>query len=101
MKWLSKLFRPFARGLSTLYPSCREAVRLQSAALDRPLPLARRIGLKFHLLFCQWCRRYGKHISFLRTAMQASEEHDHLRPPQTLSRDARERIKQRLQSGSK
>jgi len=101
MKWLSNLFRPFARVLGTLYPSCREAARLQSAALDRPLPLARRMGLKLHLLFCQWCRRYGKHILFLRAAMHESEEHDHLCPPQTLSPDARKRIKQRLQSGSK
>jgi hypothetical protein len=101
MKWLSNLFRPLTRTLNTLYPSCREAARLQSASLDRRLPLARRFGLKFHLLFCKWCRRYGKQVAFLRTAMQESDPPGHLCPPQNLSPDARERIKQRLQSESK
>jgi hypothetical protein len=101
MNFLSNLLRPLANGLGTLYPSCKEATRLQSAAFDRRLPLLRRLGLKFHLLLCKWCRRYGKQITFLRSAAQESAEHDHFCPPQTLSADARERIKRRLQSEAK
>ena len=101
MKWLSDLFEPLARALGTIYPSCREAIRLQSTALDHRLPLKRRLGLKFHLLFCKWCRRYGKHIAFLRSALQESEKNEELCPPQALSADARERIKQRIQSEPK
>jgi len=64
--------------------------------LARNLPLRRRFGLRFHLLLCKWCRRYGKQITFLRNA--AHEHPDEMAEPvpQKLSDEARERIKQRL-----
>jgi len=42
-----------------LSPGCREASRLQSEALDQPLSLPQRLGLRLHLLICKWCRRYA------------------------------------------
>jgi hypothetical protein len=80
-----------------LSPSCREAVRAQSEALDHPLPPAKRFGLWMHLLICKWCRRYGKQIRFLREAAQAHPEQFAEAERQKLSPAARERIKQRLQ----
>ena len=43
-----------------LSPTCKEAARLQSVALDRTLTPVERSGLRFHLLFCKWCRAYGR-----------------------------------------
>ena len=46
-------------------PSCKEAVRLQSQALDGALGLKDRLRLRFHLLMCTLCRRYVQQIAFL------------------------------------
>ena len=91
-------FRQLIRALS---PDCREAVRRQSDALDRPLPRLQRIGLRLHLLLCLRCARYGKQIRFLRTAAQHCEQHDEHSggAGKNLSPEARERIKRALQSG--
>jgi len=92
MNWLT-------RTIHALSPNCREAIRLQSDALERPMPRLQRIGLRIHLILCLWCSRYGKQIKFLRTAAQHCD-HDHV-PKQILPREARERIKQALKAGKK
>src|SRR3974390_2679692 len=101
MSWLSKLSRGLARGTALLSPSCKEATRLQSEAMDRKLLLHERLGLRFHLLLCKWCRRYGSQLRFLRSAAHECEEHASPALPQGLSPQARERIKQKLQSSRK
>src|SRR5260370_42623217 len=98
MNWLSKLSRGLTRGVTLISPSCKEATRLQSKGMDRKLSLFERVGLRLHLLFCKWCRRYGNQLKFLRSAAHQCEEHENPQPPQRLSSDARERIKQKLQS---
>jgi hypothetical protein len=91
----------FARWVGELSPSCKEATRLQSLALDRPLRPLESIGLRFHLLFCKWCRAYGKQIRFLRSAAQErASENEPLSSPPALSPEARERIKRNLRSGT-
>ena len=95
----------FIKGLmqraGELSPSCREATRLQSEALDHSLPLGKRIGLRIHLILCRWCRRYGKQIGFLRSAAHQHPEHEECLPTQTLRPEARERIKRSLQAEEK
>jgi hypothetical protein len=83
---------------ASLLPTCRDAARLQSEALDKKLSLAQRLGLALHLMICKWCRRYGKQIRFLRGAAHDHSENLAEAVPQKLSAEARERIKQRLQS---
>ena len=96
MNWFSDTFKSIARGAGELSPSCREAVRLQSSALDRPLTLRQRLGLRMHLVLCRWCRRYGEQIKFLRAAAHKCAEHDGLGMPATLTPEVRERIKRSL-----
>lgn len=91
-----KMVKALCRKAGELSPACREATRLQSEALDHPLGLWKRIGLRIHLVLCTWCRRYGKQIGFLRSAAQRQEEHEKSLPPQSLPSGARERIKRRL-----
>jgi hypothetical protein len=86
MNWLSKT-------LGALAPNCKEAIRLQSEALDHPLPPARRLGLRIHLALCVWCSRYGKQIRFLRSA---ALDCDHA-PEQKLSAEAKSRIKRAIE----
>ena len=66
--------------------------------MDGTLSLFERIGLRLHLSLCKWCRRYGTHLKFLRSAAHQCEEHENLQPTQRLSSEARERIKQKLES---
>jgi hypothetical protein len=84
---------------ASLAPTCREASRLQSEALDRKLSLVQRFGLAVHLMICKWCRRYGKQVRFLRDAAHEHAESLSEAVPQKLSVEARERIKKRLQLG--
>ena len=83
-------------GFRTLLPTCRQASRLQSDALDKPVSLSRRIGLRFHLLLCKWCRRYGKQIRFLRDAVHDHPDELTEAAPRRLSPEARERLKRSL-----
>jgi hypothetical protein len=84
-------------GIRALWPSCRQVSRLQSAAIEQPLSLGQRIGLRFHLLVCSWCRRYGKQIGFLRKVAH-EHPHDETAPtPTALSSEARERMKRSVQ----
>lgn len=87
MNWITQTLRALA-------PNCREAIRLQSAALDQPQPLLRRIGLRIHLVLCVWCARYGRQIKFLRSAAQCCEEHAESGP--VLSAEARQQIKRAI-----
>jgi hypothetical protein len=90
MNWLVNTVR-------TLSPNCREAIRLQSEALDRPLPWLQRIGLRIHLALCVWCLRYGRQIQFLRIAAKHCDCEQE--PKQTLPPEARVRIKRALEAG--
>jgi hypothetical protein len=90
-----------ASGARALWPSCRQVSRLQSAATQQPLSLGQRIGLKFHLLVCSWCRRYGKQVGFLRKFAHEHMHDDAAPTPPTLPPNARERMKQSLRDTDK
>jgi hypothetical protein len=101
MNWFVKAMKALNRGIGELSPSCRQASRLQSDALDRQLTLRQRMGLRIHLWLCKWCRRYGKQISFLRVAAHEHDKEDVSVSTPVLSAEARERIQRRLQSETK
>lgn len=96
MEQHDKFFGTLKKGLRGISPSCREASRLQSEALDHALTPMQRFGLRVHLILCKWCRRYGKQLRFLREA--AHEHPDELTDatPQKLAPEARERLKNAL-----
>jgi hypothetical protein len=96
MQRLKRLASTFKSGFRTLMPACRDASRLQSQALDQSLSWPKRLGLRLHLLVCKWCRRYGKQIRFLRDVVLDHPEEVNDVAPQTLSPEARERLKQSL-----
>lgn len=96
MQFLKSLTSSLQTGFRILLPTCRQASRLQSDALDQPLSLPKRFGLRLHLLVCKWCRRYGKQIRFLRQAAHEHPDEVNESTPHTLSREARERLKRSL-----
>ena len=101
MNWLPNVLKTLVRGVGALSPTCKEAARLQSIALDRTLTPVERFGLRFHLLFCKWCRAYGKQIKFLSSAAkQHASDDDQPSSRLALSSEARERIKRNLRSAN-
>jgi len=79
--------------------SCREAVRLISEGMDRPLPVWTRIGLRVHVLICTLCERYRRQLLFIRDAVRRHpDELAGVEQPgsSSLSPVARERLKQVL-----
>jgi hypothetical protein len=88
-------------GWAALSIDCRLASRAQSEQFDRPLSRSERMGLRLHLFFCKWCRRYGRQLNFLHCA--AHERHEKLAETslKRLSDEARERMKRRLQTEKK
>jgi hypothetical protein len=99
MRPVKKISSIFNSCICTWLPSCQDAARLQSEALDKKLSFPKRFGLFLHLLVCKWCRRYGKQIRFLGHAAHNHSENLSEAVPQKLSAEARERIKKRLQGG--
>src|SRR5258708_1181160 len=98
---ISKFVTTLTKGVKTFSPSCKQAARLQSEALDRTLSASERFGLRVHLLLCKWCRRYGRHLSFLRSAAHEWDETQSAEAPQRLSPEAREGINQSIRSRQK
>jgi hypothetical protein len=100
--WKMQLFKKTAVTLGTafrtLMPTCRQVARIQSDALDQALPPATRFGLWLHLQVCKWCRRYGEQIRFLSRAAHNHPDKLIEAAPQTLSSEARERIKRSLRA---
>jgi hypothetical protein len=87
--------------LHTILPDCRDVSGMQARAFDTPLPIAKRLALRLHLLVCSWCRRYGRQISFLREEAGAHPEKIEKNEPHCLPEDARERLKKSLRAISK
>lgn len=50
--------------------SCREASRLISDALDRPLQRYERVSLHLHLLLCANCRHFRGQMAVLRAGLR-------------------------------
>jgi len=48
--------------------TCKDASRLISDGMDRPLRLPQRIGLTLHLAICGACRRMRTQMHWLRSA---------------------------------
>ena len=81
---------------SVLAMPCNEATHQISGEMDHPLTPAKRFGLRLHLLYCDTCRHYRRHLRFLREL--AREHGDTLTNaiPQNLSDAAKARIKEKL-----
>ncbi len=48
---------------------CREAARLASQKMDRPLSFAERVSLRVHLAVCDGCTHFSRQVAFLRAAI--------------------------------
>ncbi len=76
--------------------TCREASRLLSQSMDRPLPFMQRIELRVHVWICAACTHFEKQLIFLRQAVRYRDEKIRDTDEPGLSPEARERIRNKL-----
>ncbi len=85
-----------------LMMSCREASRLVSERRDRELTFGERLGLRFHVLMCWFCKHYADQIDFLHETahLLGHPPHDELPAGAgaALPPEAKDRMKRLLQS---
>jgi hypothetical protein len=77
--------------------NCRQVARLVSQSMDARLAWHQRLAMRFHLLYCVWCRRYAAQIHFLRKATKnlSGDQPDASAPK--LSPEAKDHLSKRLQ----
>ena len=81
--------------------NCRQVTRLISQSFDAKLPWHRRLGMKVHLLYCVWCRRYATQLRFLRKAVKELPPEAFDVPPSKLSNEEKKQLSARLQESIK
>jgi len=80
---------------------CKDATQLISQSMDTSLPIVKRIRLRLHLRICQWCARYERQLLLIRQTLRrldAAGDRPEGRAGETLSEDARERIRKSLRN---
>jgi hypothetical protein len=76
--------------------NCRQVTRLVSQSMDAPLSWHQRLAVRFHMLYCVWCRRYVLQLRFLRNAAQRLGQQESNAVMQKLSEDAKEQMRTRV-----
>ncbi len=60
--------------------TCKQASKLVSQSLDRPLTWSEKVLLRLHLLICDPCTQFKRQLNMLRTALRKIRndmENDH------------------------
>lgn len=81
--------------------SCKDVTQLISESMDTSLPVGKRIGVRIHLLMCRFCARYERQLLLIRETLRrlvATEEESGGPSRESLSVEARERIKRSLRN---
>ncbi len=81
--------------------SCKDVTQLLSESMDASLPIGKRIGVRLHLLICKFCLRYKRQLLLIRETVRrivAAEESSGESPVETLSEEAKERIRKSLRN---
>lgn len=78
--------------------SCKQASELVSQSLDRHLTMRERMSVRFHLLICVACARFGHQLAFMQITIKKfitdTEQNEELK----LSPDAKERMAESMKT---
>ena len=75
-------------------PTCQQTVQTISESMERQLSPVERLTTKLHVWICVWCL---EHLQLIRTASRTqAEKAPEVMSDATLSNEARERIRRRL-----
>lgn len=48
--------------MTKIMPTCEEVSQLTSFSMDKKLTFREKLGVRFHLMFCKWCRLFSKQM---------------------------------------
>jgi len=54
--------------------NCKEVSQLVSQSMDRELSFTKRMGVRFHLMMCRYCARFGQQLKRIRELIRSQEE---------------------------
>ena len=74
--------------------NCREVSRLVSKSMDRDLSFTKMMGVRFHLMMCRHCVRFGHQLVRIRKLIRSREEE--IIPPLVMDEKAKDKINQLL-----
>ncbi len=75
-------------------PTCRDATKLASRAMDERLPFSSRMALRLHLAICENCARFNRQLQEMRRLFrEETPAHDDVAG---LASEARRRIESEL-----
>jgi hypothetical protein len=69
--------------------------------MESQLPWHQRLAVRFHLLYCVWCRRYAAQLQFLRKAAKGLAVEAATASAPKLSEEAKEQMRKRLEEAEK
>ncbi len=96
---MSGIKKFFIKLIWRYFVGCREVAELASRELDNEnLPWRKRISMRLHILTCQGCQNYLKHLRFMREVFTRPEAEGAGESSVTLSSDAKERLKNALKT---
>ncbi len=54
--------------------NCKEVSKLVSQSMDRELSFSKRMGVRFHLMMCRYCARFGQQLKRIRVLLHSQKE---------------------------
>jgi predicted anti-sigma-YlaC factor YlaD len=94
----SKLSLSMMNIMGKLLPSCDEVSRLTSKAMDEKLSLREKIGVRFHLMMCKWCRNFHKQMHLLREVIHKGSNNPPESKKSSLSPEAHQRMEEEIKN---
>jgi hypothetical protein len=89
----------FKKWLSIKMEHCKTVAPLFSYSYDRKLTLLEKLRVRLHLYSCGACVNYVSNLKFMHEVLAQQEEHlENEKNQASLSSEAKERIKNKLQS---
>lgn len=82
-------------------PSCRDISQLISEAMDRNLPLRKRLTIRVHVSMCKFCRRYERQLHLLHEGARHYANPEKNVVENSLSSAAKERLEKAVADGTK
>jgi hypothetical protein len=77
--------------------NCKDVTRLVSQSMDEKIPWHLHLKIRFHLIYCTWCKRYQKQLEILRQTLRAMPEKASFKDAR-MPESAKDRIRKNLQS---
>ena len=80
---------------------CQEVSQKVSWSMDAKLPWRHRLAIRIHLMMCRYCARFRRQLALLRRLSRSQEpDPSPEASPESLSAEAKARMKEKLGSGS-